>query len=128
MSTEIDYTVPYTYGARGGSNPYRFKEDDKQRKFFLFGEIPDDVYLTYISSGIDNARTNYIPLYLENVLEKYLDWQLSMNNPNAHLGDRDMRRRDYQDALRELRKFKAPTFNEIKDSILRTMSQSVRRR
>ena len=127
MATEIDKTATYSYGARGGSNQYTFKPDDRQRKFFLGGVIPDQVILTYISSGIDNARTNYIPLYMERVLEAYLDWQLAVNNPNAHLGDRDMKRRDYYDALREVKRFKLPPFTDVKDAILKTMSQSIRR-
>jgi len=125
---DSDYIVSGTYGTRGGSNPYRFKPDDKTRKFYLDGRIPDEVILTYISTGIDDATTNYIPVYMERVLEKYLDWQLAMNDPQSHLGYRDMCKRDYMDALREVKKFKAPTFGEVKDTILKTMSQSIRRR
>jgi hypothetical protein len=126
---EIDdsYNVSYTYGARGGSNPYRFKPDDKLRRFNLSGVIPDEVTLTYISTGIDNAATNYIPVYMEDVLEKFLDWQLAMNDPMTHLGDKDMKRRDYYDALREVKKFKAPPLNDVLDAIRGSVSQSIRR-
>ncbi len=127
MSTEIDQTTSYTYGTRGGSNEYRFKPDDKARKFHLEGTIPDQVVLTYISTGIDSATTNYIPVYMERVLERYLDWQLAVNNPQSHLGSIDQKKRDYRDALRDAKKFKSPPFNDIKDAVLKTMSQSIKR-
>lgn len=126
MATEIDVDVSYTYGTRGGSNEYRFKPDDKQRKFHLDGTVPDEIILTYISTGIDSATTNYIPVYMESVLEAYLDWQLAMNNPRATLGDREMRRKDYFQALGEAKKLEAPSVLEVKDIIRKTKSQGIR--
>ena len=128
MATDTDnIRASYTYGTRGGSNAYRFKPDNKNRKFMLDGTIPDEVVLTYISTGIDDASTNYIPVYMEPVLEAYLNWQLSENDPQSPLGDRDRKQRLYYDRLRLVKKFETPPFSDIIDIFRKHISQSIRR-
>lgn len=128
MATDTDnINASYTYGTRGGSNAYRFKPDNRSRKFYLDGTIPDEVILTYISTGIDTSAINYIPVYMEPVLEAYLNWQLSENDPQTTLGDRERKQRIYYDALREVKKFEAPPFSDIIDMFRKSISQSIRR-
>lgn len=118
--------VPVGLGARGGWNDTYYTVDHKQKRFIISGITPSHVILRYVSSGINTSAETYIPLYAEDTLEKFCRWQLSEYDEER----RDIvseKKRAYESALRNMRKFLAPTFDEVRDALYATMNQSIRR-
>jgi hypothetical protein len=118
--------VPIGYGARGGYNDWYYTLDLKKRRIIVSGRSVSHVIIRYVSSGINATEATEIPLSLEPVLEAWLFYKISEYNDEHRgiVGDK------YQAYNRELRKFMkqgAPALYEIKDAIMSTASQSIRR-
>ena len=118
--------VPLGYGARGGYNDWYYTIDHKQSRFIISGRSADHVILRYVSSGINATSATSIPLYLEEVLECYIRWMVS-DYDDEHRGIVGDKKQAYNAALRRMVKFNAPAIYEIKDAIMSTASQSIRR-
>jgi hypothetical protein len=118
--------IPLGYGARGGFNDTYYTIDHKNRRFVIAGTNPSHIILRYVSSGINDGAETYLPKYAEMPLEKYMMWQLSEYD-NEHRTVTADKKRAFESAIRQMRKFLAPTLDELKDAIFRTQNQSVRR-
>lgn len=119
-----DEYVQVGYGARGGYNDWYYTEDKKNRRFIISGRTVDHVILRYVSSGINADAATEIPLAMEDMLEAFLMWKLA-----SYAGDRDVEYK-YQCYNREVRKFmkaQGPNIYEIKDAIMKSTNQSLRR-
>ena len=121
LGEEVSYIG---YGARGGINDYYYSVDHKKRRFIISGISTDFIILSYVSSGISTTSATFIPLYAERALETYIRWQ------DAWYGENPAWRvyeEEFKQAIREMAKFTAPSFQEIKDSIYRSANQSSHR-
>lgn len=113
-------------GSRGGVNRYFYTIDQKRDRIAISGFAVDHAILRYISSGIDTTAVNYIPRPVQRVLEFYVRFMNAdyLDQPQSKIAELE---RKYKEEVRKLKKFYGPTLTEIRDSIYRTTSQSVRR-
>jgi len=118
--------VPVGYGARGGYNDWYYTMDMKNRRFIISGRAVDHVILRYVSSGVNATTDTDIPLSLEEVLESYVIWKTA-EYEGEHRAVIHDKQQVYNASLRRLMKFNAPGLYEIKDAIMRSANQSIRR-
>jgi hypothetical protein len=121
-----DELVPIGYGTRGGYNDYYYQIDHKKRRFIINGITTDHVILRYISSGVNATTSTSVPLYLEEPLEYYVFWKMA-----EYEGAREDviygKRQSFNLALRRMKKFNAPSIQEVKDAIYTSANQSLHR-
>ena len=90
-NANMDYFVPYyrqgqflpaQYGMRGGYSSIYFKEDRKNNRLILEGQLPagTDFIVEYISSGISLNSQTLIPREAEECLIAWLRWRTNINN------------------------------------------------
>lgn len=119
--------VSYGYGAKGGVNAYNKKIDWAARRIFLDGVIPDEVVLTYTSTGIELTGDTMIPVEATDVIDAYLFWKKSMFDGSSR-HERDGRKRDYMDEVTQLRILNfMPTGDELRDIFYSTTTQTPQR-
>ena len=121
-----DNGLIYGFGSRGAVNRYYYTIDYKRNRIAFSGFTPTFAILQYMSTGIDTTATNYIPRAIQRVLEYYVRWMDADYSGEAQSKVAQLEVR-YSNELRKIRKFFAPTFDEIKDALYSTVSQSVRR-
>ena len=123
-----DNGVVLGFGSRGGVNKYFYTIDNRKGRIAFSGFTPDHVILRYISTGIDNfdTTTNTIPIPVKRSLDVYVRWMNADYLDQAQSKIFELERK-YKEEVRKLKKFYGPTLNDIRDSIYRTSSQSIRK-
>lgn len=121
LGEEVSYSG---YGARGGVNDYYFSVDHKNRRFIISGLTADFVILTYVSTGINATTATYIPRVAEEALEDFIAWKDAIYRDDQSQLVKEQR---FNQSIRRLRKFNAPSIPEIRDAIMRSSNQSLHR-
>lgn len=103
-------------GFRGGiTNEYGYyTEDIRNSRFIFLTDYRTEVILDYISNGI-STTDDAIPVMCKDAIQKYLIWQEAFWERTYNLGEKDMYKNEWLDALRMLRNFQAPTLEEMAD-------------
>ena len=121
LGEEVSYSG---YGARGGINDYYFSIDHRNRRFIISGLSADFVVLTYVSTGINATAATYIPRYAEDVLEQFIRWKdAEYKDDQTQL----FKAQQFEKAVRQMKKFNAPSLQEIRDAIMRSSNQVLHR-
>ena len=116
---EVEYIdTSNRYGHKGGLS--EFKECrinlEKHRIEFSTNLKGYDVYLKYISTGVDS--NTLIPVIYRESLIAYGRWKLE-KNPNL----RDYLKREYYEEVEKLRDAQSPTLQELYDAVLQSSNQ-----
>lgn len=121
-----DNGVVFGLGSRGGVNRYYYTIDNKRERIAFSGYTPTHVILQYVSTGVDTTETNYIPRVALRCLEYYVRYMDADYAGKPQAVVRELERR-YTDEVRKLKKTLGPTLDEIRDTVYKSTSQSVRR-
>ena len=125
----VDLTVPMTwgYGASGGVNDYNYTLDWKQRRIYIDGIDTGTGVLMYVSSGVEITGVTYVPEIITSLIHDYLLWKESYWIPEL-VRERPMREKAYEKTRLSLRNLLyGLTYNQLRDIILKTSSQSPKR-
>lgn len=121
--------VSSLYGLPGGINRAYYRYDEENRQFLFSGSIPRaEIVLEYISSGIKLSGTTIIPRIALPVLQRYVFWQRVEDDPRVPDAVKERKQKLYLEELEKVRFFEtAPTIEEYKDSLYRSIKQGPKR-
>ena len=123
----ISDALSYSYGAKGAVNAYNYTVDWETRRIFVDGLDSDTVVLKYVSSGVTVNGTTYVPELIVPVIEAFLLWKSSYWIQSL-VRERPMLKKDYEEEVLKARHFiNSLSFNELRDLLLGTATQSPRR-
>lgn len=115
------------YGGVGGVNDYYMKTDWGARRIFLDGFKSDTAVLVYTTSGLTVAGDTLIPAEATEVMDAYLFWKKAWFDGSGR-GEKDARKEDYYDELRQLRILNfMPTADMLRDIFYSTTTQTPQR-
>lgn len=119
----------HQYGTSGGGNFCYYRIDKERRQIVFQGKILDGVfYLDYVSTGIKMDGRTLVPRECETTIRAYIIWQSSINNPLVPMNQKELNKKEYQDALKWLSAF-THSFSmvEYKDLLYSTSRQAPKR-
>lgn len=116
----------YRPGDFGGRNEAYYVVDEPNRRVLIRGKSVSSVFLIYISSGIEVSATTYIPMKCYQAIKTYCAWKWHESeweamNKIAYYEDQ------YYIELNKLEQFEAPSFQELYDAFLKTLTPSIKR-
>jgi len=114
----------FDYGATGAKNIYYYHCDWDSRKIYLNGVPSETVILQYISSGLDLSTDTYLPAHAMFVVEKYLRMR-EADFDGLGINERQLREREYRDAIGMLRRVNMPSSAEFRDTLLSITTQTI---
>jgi len=114
------------YGVRGGVNDYYYFIDWADRRIYLDGDTGTTVILRYVSSGITSGSETYVPVVCTRAIDTYLRWMEAQMNKTT-LGDVQLRKQDYDEALMWLRRQQMPTMEQFRDALYGVTTQVAQR-
>lgn len=110
---------------RGGKNTHYFKIDYQNRRIFVMGFPVQDVYLTYISTGISLTEPTYVPLEMSPAIRAYVRWEDDKYNPDVPFNQKLMNEQIFHQQRRLVESLRWPTAEQWADVIRKTYSRSV---
>jgi hypothetical protein len=123
----ISHATTYGYGARGGVNAYNYSIDWQARRIFVEGVNSDTAVLMYTGTGITANGTTYVSDLLTPVIDNYLLYVETFWLKDL-VREREMRKKAYNDEVLKARNFvNALTYNQIRDLIMGTTTQGIKR-
>jgi hypothetical protein len=123
----ISQPESYGYGAHGAVNEFNYTLDWKARRIYVDGISSDTAVLFYTSSGVTVDGTTYVSDLLTPVIDAYLLWKETYWLIEF-VRERQARERDYTNEVLKARNFiNALTFNQLRDLLLASSTQSVKR-
>lgn len=114
------------YAGRGGVNDYYYKLDWNARKIYTDGAEAVDIILYYVSTGIRTDEETSVDVTLAPVIDAYLYMRLGELNGEA-INEIERRSQSYEKAIRLAARYKLPPLRDVRDAILKTTSQAIRR-
>ena len=132
----IDRNPTHGYGAKANNLEYYYKDDKAKRRIVLGRMALDqtrfanrsEVLVRYVSNGIDNLDTTYIPNEAANLLIAYIEHKLVQSMPDKYTGQyRAEKREDYIEARNMYDALNMPSLDELIDVIYESSGQNVRR-
>lgn len=106
-----------TVYSEGGVNIYGYYTlDDENREIIINATTNTEFILFYISSGINNTDTTYIPSKYIPSLEAYIMWQDVVYDNTVPINVKTNNERMFYDRIRELRRIEAPSHQEMMDA------------
>jgi len=135
-NTTIDRTPSYGYGARAHNLEYYYKEDRSNRRVILNRVSVDktafadrqEVLFKYVSNGVEDFNTTYIPDDAANLLSSYVVYKLVSARPDEHNMNYIMlKKEDYIEAKRAYDMLEMPSLQDLEDMLYENSGQNVRR-
>jgi hypothetical protein len=124
---DISQPLSYGYGAHGAVNEFNYMLDWKARRIYVDGISSDTAVLFYTSSGVTVDGTTYVSDLLTPVIDAYLLHKETYWIPEL-VRERQLRERDYTNEVLKARNFiNSLTFNQLRDLLLASSTQSVKR-
>jgi len=114
------------YAGRGGINKYYYKLDWNARKIYTDGAEAANVILYYVSTGIRTDEETSVDITLGPVIDAYLYMRLGELNSEA-INEIERRTQAYERAVRLASRYKLPPLRDVRDALLKTSSQGLRR-
>lgn len=133
---ELRRSPTYGYVATAANQEYYFRDDKVKRRLILGRRAVDktrfadrsEVLVRYISNGVTNFDTTYIPNEAANLLINYIEYKIVDSMPDKYDARyRAERKENYFEARNMYESLQLPTLDELMDMIYETSSQSVRR-
>jgi len=123
----IKHALSTSYAAKGGVNTYNYTIDWEARRIFIDGIDTDTAVLKYVSSGITVSGITYVPEFIVPVIEGYLLWRETYFL-TQFAREREQRKAEYKEEVLKARYFvNSLSYNELRDLLLGSATQSVRR-
>lgn len=132
----IERTPTDGYGTKGANVEYYYKDEPDKRRIVL-GRLAVDktrfadrseVLLRYVSTGVDNLDSTYIPNEAANLLISYIEYKLVESRPDKYsrfyIADK---KENYREEVNMYDALNLPSLDELADMIMETSSQNVRR-
>ena len=117
------------YGASGGINTSYYRYDEERRQFVFSGPVPRaEIVLEYISSGVSLTSSTIIPRAAVAALQSYVMWQRIEYDKRVPLNDKMRKQKLFEEDVEAVRYFtSAPTIDEYRDSLYKSIKQTVKR-
>lgn len=97
------YVETHQYGTSGGQNIAYYRVDKESRLIVLSGNVPGDtVLLEYTSTGLSLEGDTLVPREVMPTIREYLIWQNIENNPTIAMGEKERKKEQYHDQLKQL--------------------------
>lgn len=115
------------YGSNGGQNTKgNYYIDWSLRQITINGFSGSVVWLYYVSSGVSLDGATLIPLKYQDVIEKYVRWQMAMYNDDEPYNRIELKKRAYEECIVRVRRL-TWTLDELKDVLRSTYQQTPHR-
>ena len=110
------------YKTRGGKNDYYFTIDERNNRFIVRGIPTRELFLQYVSSGVDLGEGNQtqIPVKIKQALKLWVMYQDAMMSEKANKNLVGLYYDMYKQEISKLRFFELPTADELRDMIYTT--------
>lgn len=123
----VDVNDSYFFGyqASGGVNREGyFKIDEANRRIVLnkLQSTRTEVFLLYVSTGVNAGEATYVPERVKNMLFSYINWKDKLftdQNPNLMAMAKD----DYFGEVDKLRYLETPSIQEFRDALMSVTNQ-----
>ncbi len=127
QETINDPTPANRMAVRGGKNSHYFKIDHEERRVYVMGYPPQDIYVTYESSGISTTTATYIPLEIVPALKAFIMWEEQKYDPNIYPSHKQLAEGYFHQERNLLKSLRQPSVEEWGDAIMRTYTRRFRR-
>lgn len=113
-----------TSGFKGGAlNSYGYYTEDKRNARFIFlTNYRTEVIVDYITNGISTDDDN-IPTMCKQALQAWIKWQNALDDRKYNLGEKQIYKQNWDEEIRMLRNFQAPSLQEMADYLNNSSTQ-----
>jgi hypothetical protein len=124
---EINDQYDGKFALTGGKSEYYYKDDVSNRRLIFDVTADEDIWVWYVGTGIDSSlgEDTMVPVLYQPFLERYVLYENSILKNRKQ--DAEFYEQKMNTSIKEIKYFRLPSLNEIKDAIYSTYSQGPKR-
>jgi hypothetical protein len=118
----------YSTKATGGYNDKGYFDIDlPNHRILIRNHNESQIILRYVSTGIEDMETTYIPVEAINYIKAELEYKLEFRNPKLTNGQKVLMKQAIDEATSKMDVFHMPEMDELIDAIYETSGRGARR-
>lgn len=129
MGEGQDLDIAYTYSRATGmfNDQGYFDIDEPNNRILVRNTEATQIILRYVSTGIDDMETTYIPSQAINYIKAELEYRLELKNSKLTNGVKSLLKVKVDEEMAKLDTVNMPTLDELIDSVYETSGRGARR-